>query len=79
MKSKKITKSGGITIPADVRRDHNIFPGDAVDIDSRGNQIIITTHMDRCFICRNEHNVVNYQGKSFCKACIERLGGMIGG
>ncbi len=77
MKSKKITKSGGITIPAEVRRNHNLFPGDAVDIDSSGNQIIITAHMDRCFICQNEHDVVNYQGKSFCRECIKELGGLI--
>lgn len=79
MKSKKITKAGGITIPADVRRNHNLFPGDAVDIASNGSQIVFTAHMDRCFICQDEHDVVNYEGKTFCQNCIKALGGMING
>jgi transcriptional pleiotropic regulator of transition state genes len=77
MKFKKITKSGGITIPSDVRRSFNLQPGDAVDIDIRGNTIRITAHIDRCFICREEQNVVAYQGKAFCPKCIKALGGMI--
>lgn len=76
MKYKKITKAGGITIPSDVRRTFNLMPGDAVDIDAQGNKIVITAHIDRCFICRNEHDVVSYQGKAFCKKCIKALGGM---
>jgi len=77
MKSKKITKSGGLTIPADLRRDVNLMPGDAVDIEVEGDKVIISTHIDRCFICRSENKVVNYGGKAFCKGCIEALGGLI--
>lgn len=77
MKSKKLNKAGGLTIPSGVRRDHNIFPGDAVDIESDGSRIIITAHTDRCFICHSEIDVVTYKGKIVCGDCIETLGGLI--
>jgi len=77
MKSKKITKFGGMTIPADIRRSANLLPGDAVDIDLQSGKIIITAHIPRCFICDSEHDVWNYQGKKICEACIKAMGGMI--
>lgn len=77
MKSKKLTKSGGMTIPSDIRRELNLQPGDAVDIDNQGDKLIITSHIDRCFVCQAEEDTVKYQGKVFCRQCIETLGGMI--
>lgn len=77
MKSKKITKSGGITVPSDIRRASNLMPGDAVDIEQQGRKIIITPHINKCFICREERDVIAYQDKFFCKACIKALGGMV--
>lgn len=79
MKSKKITKSGGLTIPADMRRSVNLAAGDAVDIEEQDGKIVISAHIDRCFVCRSEVDVVVYQGKAFCKNCIKALGGMING
>ncbi len=77
MKSKKITKAGGLTIPSDLRRALNLIPGDAVDIEQEGRTLIITPHIERCFICQSECNVVSYKGKSFCSECIKGLGGLI--
>jgi len=77
MKSKKLTKSGGMTIPSDLRRELNLQPGDAVDIDNQGDKLIISAHIDRCFICQEEQDTVKYRGKVFCRQCIETLGGMI--
>jgi len=79
MASKKITKSGAITIPADMRRSVNLFPGDAVDIEEKDGKIVISAHINRCFVCRSEVDVVVYKGKAFCKSCIKALGGMING
>lgn len=77
MKSKLLTKSGGLTIPAALRRDINLMPGDAVDIDIKDNQLIIAAHIDRCFICRSEKDVVIFGGKAFCKECITNMGVLI--
>jgi len=77
MKSKKLTKAGGMTIPSDLRRELNLQPGDAVDIDNQGDKLIISAHIDRCFICQEEQDTVKYRGKVFCRQCIETLGGMI--
>lgn len=79
MRSKKITKSGGITIPADMRRSVNMLAGDAVDIEQDGSKLIISGHIERCFICRAEQDVVIYQGKAVCVDCIKALGGLANG
>lgn len=77
MKSKKITKAGGLTIPADMRRSLTLLAGDAVDIEEQSGKLVISAHINRCFVCQSEHDVVLHMGKGFCRNCIETLGGMI--
>jgi len=77
MKSKKLTKAGGFTIPAEVRRSINLLPGDAVDIEEQPGRIIISAHVPRCFFCESEQAVLRYRGKKVCRSCITEMGDMI--
>ena len=71
---KVITKKGGLTIPANIRRATNAFhSGDAVKIEERDGSLIITPHNPSCIFCRHIHNLLKYKEKYVCVYCIEAL------
>ena len=71
---KVINKSGGLTIPASVRREHNnFFAGEAVDINVEDGKLIIAPHAPRCIFCSSIDEVFQYAGKNICKACVSSL------
>lgn len=72
-KYKKISKSGGLTIPADFRRDFNYVPGDAVDINMVDGKLIIAPHTPRCIFCGGVHKLGKYKGKDVCMECVTLL------
>lgn len=72
--NKKINKSGGITIPASLRRDYDINAGDKVslDVNFRNGDIIIHRNDGRCMFCGDE-DIILYKGRFICRACIEGM------
>lgn len=76
-KFKKIGKSGGITIPAELRRDLGIDSGSAVDlVVDRGN-IIVKPYVPKCLFCESDREVLVYKNKRICSKCIKEIGGLI--
>lgn len=77
MKFKKINKAGGLTIPADLRRDLGFDSGDAVDLVIEGGNIVVKPHVQKCLFCEGDKQVVVYKNKRVCSSCIKELGGLI--
>lgn len=73
MISKKITKSGGITIPKTVRADVGIHPGTAVDVRTEGNSLVITPHVPTCRFCGCVEAVETVLGIEICCECAEEI------
>jgi len=74
MKSKRINKSGGLTIPSDIRRDLGFDAGSAVDLSVEGGKVVIEAHTPRCSICDSVEDLIVYKDKRFCKGCITEMG-----
>ncbi len=70
---KKVTKSGGITIPRAVRQGAGILPGTAVDIITDEAGIHITKHVPTCFHCGSVDDVISRFEIEICKSCAEAL------
>lgn len=71
---KVISKGGGITIPADIRREHNAFlAGEAVDLTVENGKLVIAPHTPKCIFCDSVDGVVKYEGRNVCKACVSRM------
>lgn len=78
---KKIGKAGGITIPAELRRDWNFNSGDAVEVSPKNGDLVIKKYVPKCFLCGSNENVKRFKGKDICKNCIKELAkedGLIG-
>ena len=68
--SKRTGSKGGITIPAVLRREMGLEPGDAVDISlTDENEITVKPHVPRCAFCGSDDTVKQVHGKGICKEC----------
>ena len=77
MNVKKVTKAGGISIPVGIRREMNIQPGDALDVemdDCGAGFILVRPHLPRCIFCSGTQDVMLYMGKGICRFCAETAG-----
>jgi len=69
-KHKVISKGGGLTIPADIRREYNYLGGEAVDITVDDGRLVVSPHTPRCVFCQGHENVGKHIGKHVCRACV---------
>ncbi len=76
-KSKRISKAGGVTIPADIRRDMGFDSGSAVDISVSRGSLIVAPHTPRCCFCDSTENVKVHMNKRVCAKCIKSMGELI--
>ena len=74
MNTKRVNRSGGISIPVGLRRELAIRPGDALDVetDAQGN-VILKRHLPRCVFCGSTEEVTLWMGKGICRTCAEQI------
>lgn len=72
--TKKIGRSGGITIPSHLRRDLGIQGGEKVgiEVDSNGN-ITIKRLLGSCIICGENENLRTIGKRFICGNCIAEM------
>lgn len=75
MNTKRVNKSGGISIPVGLRRELAIQPGDALDVetDAQGN-VVLKRHLPRCVFCGSTEEVTLWMGKGICRSCAGQIG-----
>lgn len=69
-KHKKITRSGSITIPKDLRLSAGVLPGIAVDLTETEEGILISKHVPTCCFCGSPDKVISYHETEICSNCI---------
>lgn len=74
MRQKRIGQKGGLTLPADIRRDIGLDGGDGIDIEvDAAGKIIISKHTPTCIFC-HEYATKKYKGREICDKCIQAIG-----
>lgn len=77
MKSTGILKSvdelGRIVLPKKMRENLDIDIRDEVELFVEGDRIILQKYMPACIFCGAEQNIVFFNGKRLCMACLESL------
>ncbi len=69
---KKITKSGGITLPRQMRQELGLLPGVALEIhptDDGG--LLLCKHTPSCHLCGSADDVKTCKGLTLCRKCSE--------
>lgn len=73
MTSKKVTKSGAITLPKQMRTEAGIFAGNAVDIEMSDDGIKIKKHVPTCQFCGSTDGVKSVIGIEICPSCAFKI------
>lgn len=70
---KKINRTGGVTIPADIRRDLGINETSGFDISVNAEgDIILQKHFPTCIFC-GEHATIKHLSKDLCIECVKSI------
>ena len=74
MKTTGITRPvdalGRIVIPMEIRDSFGIKTKDTLEIFVHGDQIILKKTVDSCVFCDTDEELVDFQDKKVCKACL---------
>lgn len=77
MKSTGILKSvdelGRIVLPKKMRENLDIDIRDKVELFVEGDRIILQKYVPTCIFCDSDQNIVMFNGKRLCTACLESL------
>ena len=72
--SKRIRKSGSITIPKKVRAEAGLFPGNAVDIETTPTgAIVIKPSAPCCRFCGSPEGIVEVDNIVICTKCATKI------
>lgn len=72
--SKRILKSGSITIPKQVRAEVGLFPGNAVDIETTPTgAIVIKPSAPCCHFCGSPDGLLTVENISICTKCATKI------
>ena len=73
---REIDSVGRIVIPMQLRKELGIVErGSKVEMFSDGKQIILKKAVSDCIFCKSEEELVEFEGKFICKACLDKLKG----
>ena len=70
---RKIDELGRIVLPIELRRTLNINIKDPIEIYVDGDKIILSKYEPTCVFCGATDNVVPFEEKNICKACIKSI------
>ena len=70
---RKIDRLGRIVLPMELRNTLDIQENDPLEIYVDGSAIVLRKYIPACVFCNHTEDVIVYNGKNICKACIEKL------
>lgn len=73
---RKVDNLGRIVLPAEMRRLLDIDKSD-VEIFVEGDQVLLRKHSPSCVFCGERKDLVQFEGKNICAACVTKLKRML--
>ncbi len=70
---RPVDKLGRVVLPKEIRTAFDIKTEDKLDISIEENKIILVKSENTCIFCDATDELVNFEGKKVCKACLEKL------
>lgn len=74
LNQKKISRAGSVTIPAHLRRELGLEPGEVLDVShTNKGDIVLKRSRGFCLFCKSDRELVMHDGRFVCKTCIDRM------
>jgi len=70
---RRVDELGRVVLPIEVRKKLGIQEKDAVDVQVRGNEIVLTKSLPTCIFCQALENLTVFGNYSVCSDCIAQL------
>ncbi len=71
---REIDSVGRIVIPMQLRKELGLLEkGSALELFCDGKQIIAKKPVKDCTFCKSNDNLVEFEGKYICQACIDKI------
>ncbi len=71
--ARKVDQLGRVVLPAEVRRQFGISPGDLIEIAVDSDAILLVKVEDRCIFCGATAGLSEFSAKLVCSGCVSRL------
>ena len=72
---RKMTNSGSVNIPAQLRREMGYKKRDVFEVELKDGVVIMRPRQPRCLFCGTTENVKLMRGKGICKSCLAKAKG----
>ncbi len=72
---RKVDGLGRIVLPIELRRTFELKIGDAVEIYTEDDSIVLKKFQRTCIFCGSSDQVVEYKDRSICADCLNDLKG----
>ena len=69
LNTKRITKTGSITVPAHLRRELGIESGEKFEIERENGNLSLKRISGRCIVCKSSENLIKIQDVFVCEGC----------
>jgi transcriptional pleiotropic regulator of transition state genes len=73
---RKIDGLGRIVVPKSMCKALHIEENDELDITMEGERIILRKRQDRCVFCDGAEDLMIYNGRKICPACVKGVKSM---
>ena len=70
---RRVDELGRIVLPIEIRKTLDIQQKDAIEIFTDEDRIILQKYQPACLFCGKMDDVVYFNGKRICAACIAKL------
>ena len=70
---RRVDELGRIVLPIEIRKILDINKKDAIEIFTDDNKIILNKYEPSCIFCNSADDIVYYNGRRVCAACIKAL------
>lgn len=70
---RKVDELGRIVLPIEIRNVLDIKRGDAIEIFTDNDKIVLQKYQPSCIFCNNAENIVYFQNKRVCSECLGKI------
>lgn len=70
---RRVDELGRIVLPKELRTRLEIEEGDPLEIFLDGDRVVLQKYQPACTFCAGEDNIVYFQGKRVCAACLAQI------
>ncbi len=70
---RKVDDLGRIVLPIEIRKVLDIKHKDAIEIFTDNDRIVLQKYAPSCIFCNDTEDVIYFNGKRVCTACIKQL------